>query len=203
MRDSTAPLASVERVEYCGLHQVTLKLPAKKSIVLIGMMGAGKSSIGRRVAARLLLPFIDADAEIETAAGCSVAEIFERHGEVEFRDGERRVVARLLAGPVHVLATGGGAFMNAQTREIIAENGISIWLRADIDVLLRRVSRRNDRPMLNSTDQRGRLVELMKLRDPFYALADLTVESTDGPLEQTAERVIEGLSQHLATCEPK
>ena len=167
------------------------------------MMGAGKSSIGRRVAARLSLPFIDADAEIEAAAGCSIEEIFERHGEAEFRDGERRVVARLLAGPVHVLATGGGAFMNAQTREVIAENSISIWLRADIDVLLRRISRRNDRPMLQSTDQRARLIELSEQRDPVYALADSMVESTDGPLEQTAERVIEALSQHLAAYEPK
>ena len=167
------------------------------------MMGAGKSSIGRRVAARLSLPFIDADAEIEAAAGCSIEEIFERHGEAEFRDGERRVVARLLAGPVHVLATGGGAFMNAQTREVIAENSISIWLRADIDVLLRRISRRNDRPMLQSTDQRARLIELSEQRDPVYALADSVVESTDGPLEQTAERVIEALSQHLAAYEPK
>ncbi len=167
------------------------------------MMGAGKSSIGRRVAARLSLPFIDADAEIEAAAGCSIEEIFERHGEAEFRDGERRVVARLLAGPVHVLATGGGAFMNAQTREVIAENSISIWLRADIDVLLRRISRRNDRPMLQSTDQRVRLIELSEQRDPVYALADSMVESTDGPLEQTAERVIEALSQHLAAYEPK
>ncbi len=192
---------SAERVEYSELCQVAHQLPSNRSIVLIGMMGAGKSSIGRRVAARLSLPFVDADAEIEAAAGCSIAEIFERHGEAEFRAGERRVVARLLAGPTHVLATGGGAFMNEQTREVIAKSGVSIWLRAELEVLLQRVSRRNDRPMLQATDQRARLIELMKLRDPVYALADFIVESTDDPLEQTADRVIEALSQHLAACE--
>lgn len=182
---------------------MTLQNPIKKSIVLIGMMGAGKSSIGRRLATRLSLPFIDADAEIEAAAGCSIAEIFERHGEDEFRAGERRVVARLLAGPPHVLATGGGAFMNEQTREIIGDRGISIWLRADLDVLLQRVSRRNDRPMLQAADQRARLVELMELRDPWYAHADLVVESTEGPLEQTADRVYEVLEQYLSANETK
>jgi shikimate kinase len=182
---------------------VTPQNPITKSIVLIGMMGAGKSSIGRRLATRLSLPFIDADAEIEAAAGCSIAEIFERHGEEEFRAGERRVVARLLGGPPHVLATGGGAFMNEQTRDIIRDRGISIWLRADLDVLLQRVSRRNDRPMLQAEDQRARLVELMEQRDPWYAHADLVVESTDGPLEQTADRVYEVLEQYLTANETK
>jgi len=180
---------------------VTVQQPIDKSIVLIGMMGAGKSSIGRRVATRLSLPFIDADAEIEAAAGCSITEIFERYGEEEFRAGERRIVARLLAGPAHVLAAGGGAFMNEQTRKIIAIRGISIWLRADLEVLLQRVSRRTDRPMLQVADQRTSLIELMERRNPLYARADLTVESTDGPLEQTADRVIEVLEQYLAACE--
>ena len=182
---------------------MTLKTPITKSIVLIGMMGAGKSSIGRRLATRLLLPFIDADTEIEVAAGCSIEEIFERHGEDEFRAGERRVVARLLAGPPHVLATGGGAFMNEQTRGIIKNRGISIWLQADLDVLLQRVSRRNDRPMLQTDNQRTRLVELMEQRDPWYAHADLVVESTDGPLEQTAGRVFEVLEQYLSANDIK
>lgn len=180
---------------------MTVQQPIDKSIVLIGMMGAGKSSIGRRVATRLSLPFIDADAEIEAAAGCSITEIFERYGEEEFRAGERRIVARLLAGPAHVLAAGGGAFMNEQTRKIIAIRGISIWLRADLEVLLQRVSRRTDRPMLQVADQRTSLIELMERRNPLYARADLTVESTDGPLEQTADRVIEVLEQYLAACE--
>ncbi len=175
--------------------------PITQSIILVGMMGAGKSSVGRQIAARLSLPFVDADIEIEAAAGCSIVEIFERHGEEAFRDGERRVIARLLAGPPHVLATGGGAFMDEQTRDTIAERGLSIWLRAELEVLLARVSKRSDRPILQAIDQRAKLTELMILRDPIYKLADITVESVDGPLEQTTDKVIEALTYRLGASE--
>lgn len=161
-------------------------------------MGAGKSCIGRRLAARLDLPFVDADKEIEEAAGCSIPEIFERHGEQAFRDGERRVILRLLDGPTCVLATGGGAFMDPRTREAIRARGISIWLRADLDLLARRVARRNDRPLLQVEDPRRKLEELMAVRYPVYAEADLTVDSQDGPPDATLERVLQALNEHLA-----
>src|ERR1700758_5454519 len=139
-----------------------------KTIVLVGLMGAGKSCIGKRLAHRLGLAFVDADHEVERAAGCSIAEIFARHGEASFRDGERRVIARLLQNPVHVLATGGGAFMDPRTRELIRERAISVWLRADLELLMRRVSRRTDRPLLRVADPRQRLAELIALRYPVY-----------------------------------
>ncbi|MEX0815529.1 MAG: shikimate kinase [Dongiaceae bacterium] len=172
--------------------------PIDKTIVLVGLMGAGKSCIGRRLAARLDLPFVDADREIEEAAGCSIPEIFERHGEQAFRDGERRVIRRLLDGPVRVLATGGGAFMDPQTRAAIRARAVSVWLRADLELLLRRVSRRNDRPLLQVDDPRGRLVELMAERHPIYAEADIAVDSEDGPPEATLERVLAALREHAA-----
>ena len=165
-----------------------------RTIALVGLMGAGKSCIGRRLAARLDLPFIDADREIEEAAGCAISEIFARHGEQAFRDGERRVILRLLDGPPHVLATGGGAFMDPRTRDAIRERAVSVWLRADIELLLRRVSRRSDRPLLQVADQRQKLEELMALRDPVYATADIAVDSADGPPEATLERVLSALS---------
>jgi shikimate kinase len=173
----------------------TLKLP--KTVVLVGLMGAGKTAIGKRLAQRLELGFVDADKEIEAAAGCSIAEIFERHGEQSFRDGERRVILRLLENPVHVLSTGGGAFMDPETRARVAERGISIWLRADLDLMLKRVSRRNDRPLLQVADPRAKLQELMDLRYPVYALADITVDSVDAPPEITVERVYDALTAHL------
>lgn len=169
-----------------------------RTIVLVGLMGAGKSSIGRRVAQRLGLPFVDADAEIERAAGQTIEEIFKAHGEAAFRDGERRVIARLLADPVHVLSTGGGAFMDAQTRALIAERGISVWLRADLDVLLRRTARRTNRPLLNAGDPAQILAQLMEKRYPVYATSDITVESTDGPPESTVQRVIDAIAAHVA-----
>jgi shikimate kinase len=151
-----------------------------RSIVLIGMMGAGKSSVGRRLAARLAIPFVDADSEIEKAAGMSIADIFARHGEADFRGGEARVIARLLEGGPQVLSTGGGAFMNANTREAIRAKGISIWLKADLDVLMRRLSkRRNDRPLLQTGDPEQTLRALLAEREPAYAQADLTVHSRD------------------------
>ncbi len=172
----------------------------RKTLVLVGLMGAGKSCIGRRLATRLELPFVDADREIEEAAGCSIPEIFQRHGEQAFRDGERRVILRLLEGTVCVLATGGGAFMDPRTRAAIGERGISIWLRADLDLLARRVSRRNDRPLLQVDDPRRKLEELMAVRHPVYAEADIIVDSQDGPPDATLERVLAGLSAHLGNA---
>lgn len=170
-----------------------------RSVVLVGMMGAGKTSIGRRLAARLGVPFIDADAEIEKAAGSSVADIFERHGEAAFRDGERRVIQRLLGGPVNVLATGGGAFLDMETRRRIEQKGISIWLRADLDLLVNRVSRRNNRPLLKKGDPRQILEGLIAERYPVYAEADIIVDSGREAPEQTVSRVLSQLKDHHAS----
>ncbi len=167
------------------------------SIVFVGLMGAGKSAIGRRLASRLGMPFVDADDEIESAAGCSISDIFELHGEAAFRDGERRVIARLLARPPHVLATGGGAFMDPETRTAIRESGISVWLRAELDLLVSRVSRRNNRPLLAGGDTYAILQRLMAERHPIYAQADIVVESRDGPHEQTVETVLGALRAHV------
>jgi shikimate kinase len=164
-----------------------------RTIVLVGLMGAGKTKIGRRLAARLDLPFFDSDEEIEAAAGETIDEIFRNRGEAVFRDGERRVIARLLAGPVHVLATGGGAFMDPQTRQIITHRGVSVWLRAELDVLFARVSRRTNRPLLKAPDPRAVLAELIERRHPIYAEADVTVDSGDGPPEATASRAVAAL----------
>jgi shikimate kinase len=169
-----------------------------KTLVLVGMMGAGKTSVGRRLASTLGLPFRDADAEIETAAACSINEIFERFGEPAFRAGERKVITRLLREPPHVLATGGGAFMDAETRARIRENGISVWLKANVDLLLERVKRKDNRPLLRNTDGRAALVRLMVEREPVYALADITVESDDGPHETVVRRIIAALEAHGA-----
>ncbi|WP_420403426.1 shikimate kinase [Nisaea sp.] len=168
-----------------------------KSIVLVGLMGAGKSSVGRRLAQRLQMPFIDADQEIERAADCSIPEFFERFGEEEFRRGERRVIQRILDGPPVVLATGGGAFMAEDTRAAIAEHAVSVWLKADLDVLFERVSRRQGRPLLANRDPRGVLKKLMDERYPVYALADLEIESRRGPIEITVERACEVLAEYF------
>jgi shikimate kinase len=170
----------------------------RRSVVLVGMMGAGKSSVGRRLSTRLGIPFIDADAEIEKAAGMTIAEIFSAHGEDYFRAGEMRVIARLLDGGPQVLATGGGAFMSAETRAAIRAKGISVWLRATIEVLVRRVKRRGDRPLLKTTDPVETLKRLMDERYPVYAEADLTVESRDVPHETIVEEIIEGLRGRVA-----
>lgn len=170
------------------LHSISELPPAEaalvkalghRSIVLIGMMGAGKSSVGRKLALRLGIPFVDADAEIERAAGMSIPDIFEIHGETEFRAGESRVIARLLDGGPQVLATGGGAFMNAATRARIREKGISVWLKADFEVLLRRIKRRSDRPLLKTADPAATLRQLIDVRYPVYAEAAITIESRD------------------------
>ena len=174
-----------------------------RTIVLVGLMGAGKSKIGRRLAARLNLPFFDSDHEIEMAAGESIEEIFANRGERVFRDGERRVIARLLAQPVHVLATGGGAFMDEMTRAVIERRGVSLWLRADLDVLVSRVSRRSDRPLLKVGDARMILGELIEQRYPVYAEANVMIESGDGPPESTVARAIAALADcPLATTPP-
>ncbi len=174
-----------------------LAAPLDRSIVLVGLMGAGKSAIGRRLAARLGLKFVDADTEIEKAAGCSIADIFEIHGEPAFREGERRVVARLLKEPPHVLATGGGAFMDAETRERIRERGISVWLRADLELLLSRVSRRDDRPLLKDGDKRTILSELIAQRHPVYAKADIVVDSEDVPHDRMVDKIIAAVNDFL------
>jgi len=169
------------------------------TIVLVGMMGAGKTAIGRRLAKRLDLKFIDADDEIEIAAGCSIEDIFKEHGETAFRDGEHRVIERLLQQPTHVLATGGGAFMDPRTRASIKQCGISVWLRADTEVLWQRVSRRGHRPMLKTDDPRATLSALIDQRYPIYAEADVTVESRDGPPEETVDRVLDALWQYISS----
>ncbi len=167
-------------------------------------MGAGKSKIGRRLAARLNLPFFDSDHEIEVAAGENIEEIFANRGEQVFRDGERRVIARLLAQPVHVLATGGGAFMDEATRRMIDRRGVSLWLRAELDVLVSRVSRRSDRPLLKSGDPRAILGELIKQRYPVYAEANVLVDSGEGSPELTVTRAIAALADcPFATTPPR
>ena len=168
-----------------------------RSIVLVGMMGAGKSSVGRRLAARLGIPFVDADTEIEKAAGMSIPEIFATHGEPYFRAGEARVIARLLDGGPQVLATGGGAFMNPDTRAAIHAKGLSIWLRATLDVLARRIKRRHDRPLLKNSDPLETMRRLIDERYPTYAEADLTVESREVPHETIVEEIVAGLRGHV------
>jgi shikimate kinase len=166
--------------------------------VLVGMMGVGKSSIGRRLATRLGVPFVDADTEIEKAAGMSIADIFARHGEADFRSGEARVIARLLDGGPQVLATGGGAVMNADTRAAIKAKGVSIWLSAELDVLLRRINKRkNERPMLQTADPAATLRELLVAREPVYALADLTVQSREVPHDAIVSEIIAALAAFL------
>jgi shikimate kinase len=168
-----------------------------RAIVLVGMMGAGKSSIGRRLAQRLDIPFVDADNEIEIAAGMSIEDIFATRGEPEFRAGEARVIARLLEGGTQVIATGGGAFMNTDTRAAIKAKGISVWLKADFDVLMRRIKRRNDRPLLKIDDPEAKLRELIDQRYPTYALADLTVQSRDVVHEKIVDEIVGVLAKHL------
>jgi len=170
----------------------------RRLIVLIGMMGAGKSTIGRRLAARLNLPFVDADAEIEAAAGMTIPEIFELHGEPHFRDGEARVIARLLDSGPAVLATGGGSFMREETRRRIAEKAVSIWLKADSDVIMRRVRRRADRPLLQTADPAATVNRLLGEREPVYQHADLTIASRDVPHDKIVDECLEALHARLS-----
>jgi shikimate kinase len=170
----------------------------RRSIVLVGMMGAGKSSVGRRLAARLGIPFVDADMEIEKAAGMSIADIFARHGEPSFRSGEARVIARLLEAGPQVLATGGGAFMNPDTRAAVAAKGISVWLAADLDVLLRRLGkRRSERPLLHTADPAETLRHLLAQREPVYAQADITVQSRDVAHDAIVADIVAALASFL------
>ena len=175
----------------------TLILPKGQSIVLVGLMGAGKSSVGRYLARALNMPFVDADPEIEAAAGCCISDIFKLYGEKAFRDGERKVIARLLGDGPQVLATGGGAFMEPDTRAVIARNSISIWLYADLELLYNRTVGRNHRPLLNEGDSRETLRRLMEARYPVYAEASLTVETHDERTHITTKRVLKALSRWL------
>jgi shikimate kinase len=168
-----------------------------RSVVMVGIMGCGKSAIGRRLATRLALPFKDADDEIEIAAGKSIPEIFADHGEPYFRDGERKVIERLLRHGPQVLATGGGAYMNAATRENIRRSGIGVWLRAELPVLMRRVMRRDNRPLLKSPDPEGTMRTLMEQRYPVYAEADIVVDSRDVAHEIIVDEIVKALSERL------
>ena len=173
----------------------TPSLRLNRSIVMVGLMGAGKTSIGRRLAQRLHVPFTDSDSEIEKAANETIAEIFARDGEAVFRTGERRIIARLLDGPVQVLATGGGAFMDPATRARIREHGISIWLRADLETLLERTARRQHRPLLNQGEPREVLTRLMATRYPLYAEADIAIDSLAGPADTTVQKLLTALAE--------
>jgi shikimate kinase len=168
-----------------------------RSIVLVGMMGAGKSSVGRKLGARLALPFIDADSEIEAAHRMKIPEIFDTYGEPYFRAGEAKVITRLLEAGPQVLATGGGAYMNAETRALVTEKGVSVWLKADFDVLMKRLKRRTDRPMLKTADPATTLQDLIALRYPVYAQADITIESRDVLHEIIVEEILHALSERL------
>ena len=194
-----------------------LSLP--RTVALVGLMGAGKSAIGKRLAMRLGLSFVDADDEIERAAGCSIAEIFEKYGEADFRAGERRVISRLLDEPPHVLSTGGGAYIDPETpppvdstcgggggayidpetRALMRAKAVTVWLRAELDVLFDRVRKRGHRPLLRNGDPKEVLARLMSQRYPIYAEADIVVDSTAQPADRTTEQVIEALRDHLQT----
>jgi shikimate kinase len=182
---------AIQKPAESGPESVVVRALGGRSIVLIGMMGAGKSSIGRRLASRLGIPFIDADAEIESAAGMTIAEIFEKHGEPYFRAGEARVIARLLDNGPQVLATGGGSVMDPQTRALIGQKGISIWLKADIDVLLKRTKRRNDRPLVE------KIKDLLPVREPIYAQADIIIQSRDEPHDTIIDEIMSELPKRL------
>jgi len=173
-----------------------------RSVVLVGMPGCGKSAIGRRLASRLELPFVDADDEIELAAGKAITDIFKEHGEPYFREGERKVIARILNSRSQVLATGGGAFMSAETRDNIRQAAVSVWLKAELALLLRRVLKRNNRPLLER-DPEGVMRSLVETRYPIYATADITVESRDLPHDVMVFEIIEALAEHTASAEPE
>ncbi|MEO5372690.1 MAG: shikimate kinase [Alphaproteobacteria bacterium] len=177
--------------------QSTPGMAVPRTVVMVGLMGAGKSAIGRRLATRIGLPFVDADAEIEAAAGCTIDDFFARYGESAFREGERRVMARLLSGPVCVLAAGGGAFIDSGTRAIIRDKAVSVWLRADLEILVNRTSGRGHRPLLNQGDPRETLRRLIEVRYPIYAEADITVDSVDDAREAMVQRVVESLERHF------
>jgi shikimate kinase len=179
------------------LRRLAEGITLTRTVALVGLMGAGKTTIGRRLAAALDIRFADADAEIVKAAGCSIDEIFATHGECEFRRGERQVIARMLDEPPHILATGGGAFIDPRTRALMKERAISIWLKAPLDVLMKRVERRDDRPLLKEDDPRAVMQRLMDERYPIYAEADLTVESANGPHNSAVRDLLVALRAHV------
>ena len=182
---------AIQKPAESGPESAVVRALGGRSIVLVGMMGAGKSSIGRRLAGRLGIPFIDADTEIESAAGMTIPEIFEKHGEPYFRAGEARVIARLLDNGPQVLATGGGSVMDPQTRALIGQKSISIWLKADIDVLLKRTKRRNDRPLVE------KIKDLLPVREPIYAQADIIIQSRDEPHDTIIDEIMGELPKRL------
>jgi shikimate kinase len=196
MSDTAGP-ATASLSQEAQMPAEILAALGKRLIVLVGMMGAGKSTIGRRLAARLNLPFVDADLEIEAAAGMTIPEIFELHGEPHFRDGEARVIARLLEGGPAVLATGGGSFMREETRRRIGEKAVSIWLRADADIIMRRVKRRADRPLLQTADPAATVNRLLSEREPVYQHADLTIASRDVPHDKIVDECMGALRARL------
>ncbi len=187
-------LSSDQVFTYDPIIRQNLKID--KPIVLIGMMGAGKSAIGRMISHKLNLDFKDADHEIELAANLTIPEIFEKYGEDHFREGEQRVIKRLLGSGIHILATGGGAFMNENTRKTIAENAISVWFNAEFDILWERVSRKTHRPLLHTADPQGTLKNLIDVRYPVYAEADIIVECDDVSKEDMRDRVIDALIEY-------
>jgi shikimate kinase len=180
------------------LRRLAEGLVPPRTVALVGLMGAGKTTVGRRLAQALGLPFVDADEAISTAAGRSIDDIFAERGECEFRRGERQVIARLLAGPAHVLATGGGAFIDPNTRALMKAQAITIWLRAPLDVLMKRVSRRDHRPLLKEDDPQAVMQRLMDERYPIYAEADLTVDTTHTPHHTAVVAILAALREHLA-----
>lgn len=197
MANSRQPNDSADSWQHGGNHG-TLASPFPRAVVLVGLMGAGKTAVGRLLAERLSLPFVDADREIETAAGLTINEIFARHGEPFFREREEKVMTRLLSGPPRVIAAGGGAFMSAATRERIKEMGISVWLKADIDLLMRRTAKRTHRPLLAGDNPRAVLERLDRERGSTYATADITVETTDEPADSVADRIVTALEAYVA-----
>jgi shikimate kinase len=199
MSETTTPVPATATQEAEISAEISAAL-GKRLIVLVGMMGAGKSTIGRRLAARLNLPFIDADTEIEAAAGMTIPEIFELHGEPHFRDGEARVIARLLDGGPAVLATGGGSFMREETRRRVAEKAVSIWLKAEPDIILRRIKRRADRPLLQTADPAATVSRLLSEREPVYQHADLTIASRDVPHDKIVDECLDALRARLAAA---
>ncbi|HWZ06380.1 MAG TPA: shikimate kinase [Bradyrhizobium sp.] len=196
MPDATPPAPTTTQEASIKPALIKSALGAR-SVVLVGMMGAGKSTIGRRLAARLGLPFFDADVEIEAAAGMSIPDIFETRGEPDFREGEARVIARLLDSGPAVIAPGGGALMRRETRDRIRDKAVSIWLKADVDIIMRRVKRRSDRPLLRTADPEATVGRLLSEREPIYQQADLTVWSRDVPHDKIVDECVEALHGRL------
>jgi shikimate kinase len=188
---------AIQKAAENSVESAIVRALGARSIVLVGMMGAGKSSVGRRLAARLGIPFVDADSEIEAAARMTIPEIFAQHGEDYFRAGEARVIARLLDGGPQVLATGGGSIMDQKTRDLVHSKGVSVWLKADLDVLMKRTKRRNDRPLAN------KLKDLLPQREPVYAQSDIVVQSRDEPHDLIVDEIIAKLPKPLGIAELK